>query len=63
MNEPDVAHLKALRTSLLEILEESTDHLKYLDKVDARSWKLHVVNPLHDVTRFVGNRVGDSQNR
>lgn len=63
MNEPDLDHLISLRLSLHKILEESTIHLKYLDKVDARSWKMHVVDPLKDVARFVGNRVGELQNR
>jgi hypothetical protein len=63
MNEPDLGHLKGLRTSLLGILEESTGHLQYLDKVDARSWKLHVVDPLYVVAKFVGNRVIESQTR
>lgn len=63
MNEPDVDHLISLRSSLRKIHEESTVHLKYLDKVDARSWKMHVLDPLHDVAQFVGNSIGRKQNR
>lgn len=59
-NAERLAHVQGL---LLEALKDAEAHERTLDKIDSRAWKLHVVDPLRDVCKFVGYRKLDARKR
>jgi hypothetical protein len=56
-SENSLDQLVQFSTLLLKALEIAERNRGTLDKVDARSWTMHVSDPLVDVSRFVTHMI------